>query len=182
MSDAAAAKEQLLADLRETGERVEATLRALPVDAFERGAYENGWNARQILAHMASMEWTYPRLLDVARAASQPAPAAPAEASSAKPARVERAPGAGASSGTPMDSYNDRQVARRADASISDLLDEFAKNRAALIAAIESADDALFDAQITSAGGARGPMSGVLRYVAIEHVTGHLRDITGESA
>ena len=81
-----------------------------------------------------------------------------------------------------MDSYNDRQVAKRADASIGDLLDEFAKNRAALIAAIEAAEESLFDVQITSAGGARGPMSGVLRYVAIEHVSGHLRDITGEGA
>lgn len=176
------AKQQLLDDLRATGERAEAALRALPAGAFERGAYENGWNARQILAHMASMEWTYPRLLDVARAAAQPASPDASASTAPKATRVERAPEAAASSGTPMDSYNDRQVEKRASASVSDLIDEFAKNRAALIAAIESADEALFDVQITSAGGARGPMSGVLRYVAIEHVTGHLRDITGDSA
>lgn len=175
-------KERLLADLRATGERVETTLRAMPADAFERGAYENGWNARQILAHVASMEWTYPRLLEVAHAASQPEAPASAADPAPKPQRLERASEAAATSGTPMDSYNDRQVAKRVDASVGDLLDEFAKNRAALIAAIDDADESLFDVQITSAGGARGPMSGVLRYVAIEHVAGHLRDITGESA
>ena len=39
------------------------------------------------------------------------------------------------------DSYNDRQVAKRAGASVDELLAEFEKNRAATIQAVEAADD-----------------------------------------
>jgi uncharacterized damage-inducible protein DinB len=60
-------KAQLLDLLRMTGEQAVAKLRALDAAAFERGRYEGGWNGRAILAHVAAMEWTYARLIDVAR-------------------------------------------------------------------------------------------------------------------
>ena len=65
-------KSELLDLLRSGGEQVLSRLRALPVDDFERGRYENGWNGRQILAHIASIEWTYPRLLDLAHQGTPP--------------------------------------------------------------------------------------------------------------
>ncbi|MBI2217338.1 MAG: hypothetical protein HYU51_08580 [Candidatus Rokubacteria bacterium] len=48
------------------------TVRGLPPRRLEEGRYENGWNGREILAHLASIEWTYPRLIEIAREAPEP--------------------------------------------------------------------------------------------------------------
>ena len=86
------------------------------------------------------------------------------------------------SSGTPQIlSYNDRQVEKRKDVPVADLLAEFNENRAATIAAVEAADEALFDQRVRSAGGADGTLADVLDFVAVQHVLVHLRDITGEA-
>jgi 3-dehydroquinate synthase class II len=76
--------------------------------------------------------------------------------------------------------YNDRQVAKREGVPVADLIAEFQKNRAATIAAVDAADEALLAKEITSAGGASGPLSTVFNFVAVQHVLGHLADITGE--
>ena len=160
-------RRELLAALRASGDEVVALVRALPPAAFEDGRYEHGWNGRQILAHLASIEWTYPRLLDIAREAG----AAPPEPERAPPTRAMRGGN---------DAYNERQVARRAHLSVADLLTEFETNRAATIRAVENADDALFTRIIRSAGGVTGPLVEVFHRVAVEHVRGHARDIRGE--
>src|SRR5438552_13715288 len=104
-------KAEVVRMLEETGAEGVARLRGLPEGVWEQGRYENGWNARQILAHIASIEWAYPRLIDVARAAAEPKPAESEAAAS----------GSGAAQGG-IDDYNTRQVAKRADASVSDLI------------------------------------------------------------
>jgi uncharacterized damage-inducible protein DinB len=87
---AVSSKQEVLEALRASGLEAVTALRSLPAAAFEEGRYESGWNARQILAHVAAIEWTYPRLLDLAAAPS--APAAPAGAAAA--ARAWRQPAA----------------------------------------------------------------------------------------
>ena len=160
-------KAQLLDALRSSGERAATALAALPPERFEDGRYENGWNGRQILAHMASIEWTYPRVIDLARAPEQERPTGP------PPPRP--------ASGSPqIGSYNDRQVAKREGVPVADLLAEFRENRAATIAAVEAADEELFGRRVRSAGGADAPLATVLQFVAVDHVLQHLRDITGE--
>jgi len=159
-------KAALLAALRASRDEVLATVRALPPEALEQGRYESGWNGRQILAHLASIEWTYPRLLDIAREAAMVAPAAEAET----PTRAMRGGN---------DAYNERQVAKRAHLSAAELLEEFERNRAATIRAVEAADDALFARTIRSAGGVTGSLALVFHRVAVEHVLGHARDLAG---
>lgn len=158
-------KADVLQKLRDGGKDALKRLRAMPEDAFEGGRYENGWTARQILAHIASIEWTYPRLVDLARD-GPPAPPSPS------------APSAPASPAAPILSYNDRQVEKRADYTIGQLLDELETNRAATIAAIEAADESLFSIPVKSAGGAQGTLAEVLNYVAVLHVATHVDDIT----
>jgi hypothetical protein len=154
--------------LRDTGAEAVRKLRALDPASFEEGRYESGWNGRQILAHVASIEWSYPRLIEVARAASEPAEQkAPAENAPAKQ------PGGG------INDYNARQVEKRASASVQDLIDEFEANRSATVAAFEAAEEALFSVPIRSAGGAQGPLANVVKYVAVQHVAQHVKDITG---
>jgi uncharacterized protein (TIGR03083 family) len=156
-------KAELLEALRASRDEVLQIVRAIPVDRLEEGRYEAGWNGRQILAHVASIEWTYPRLLDIARDAGErePDPAEP-------PTRTMRGGN---------DAYNERQVAKRAHHSVAQLLAEFEENRAATIRAVEGADEALFSRRIRSAGGVVGPLATVFYAVAVAHVLGHARDI-----
>ena len=161
-------KAQVIETLRSSGAQTAARLRSLPPEAFEQGRYENGWNGRQILAHIASIEWTYPRLFDLAREASTPRPAAP--------------PGGTAGRGMQggINDYNERQVEKRAGATVAELIKEFETNRAATIAAAESADEALFSTPIRSAGGITGPLASVLTAIAVLHVAQHVNDIAAE--
>ena len=156
-------KRDLLEALRASRDEVVQIVRAIPPDRLEEGRYENGWNGRQILAHVASIEWTYPRLLDIAREATDAPPA-----TGEPPTRTMRGGN---------DAYNERQVARRADRSAAELLAEFEDNRAATIRAVEAADEALFARRIRSAGGVVGPLATVFYQVAVAHVLGHARDI-----
>jgi hypothetical protein len=160
-------KPQLLAALRQGEKDAIDKLSRLPAERFEEGRYENGWNGRQILAHITAIEWTYPKLIDVARGADRPAEKKP---DSPPPTRT-------ASGG--INSYNDRSIERYADTSAEELLEVFRKNRATTIAAIEAADDDLFLQEVKSAGGIRGPLGYVLNLVAVMHVTGHVNDIVG---
>ncbi len=162
-------KSELLDALRASRDEAVALIRAVPAERLEQGRYENGWNGREILAHVASIEWSYPRLIDIARDAAT-APPAPAHA----PATGE-APTRAMRGGN--DAYNDRQVAKRAGVPAADLLAEFEANRAATIAAVEAADEALFAQPIRSAGGVTGPLASVFHAVAVLHVLGHARDI-----
>ena len=164
-------KEQLLEALRASREDVMSHLRAIaPVD-FEQGRYENGWNGRQILAHLASVEWTYPRLIETAKGGP------PAPRPDDRPAPSEQVAYQPAQGSVPVDDYNERQVTKREDASVADLLAEFEKNREATIAAVEAAPEELFAKPVRSGGGMRGPLAAVLWAIAVEHVRGHVQDI-----
>ncbi|HEY8768407.1 MAG TPA: maleylpyruvate isomerase N-terminal domain-containing protein [Dehalococcoidia bacterium] len=157
-------KPQFLAALRQGEKDTIDKLSRLPAERFEEGRYENGWNGRQILAHITAIEWTYPKLIEVARNADAPTEKKP----SSPPTRT-------ASGG--INSYNDRSIERYADTSAEELLEIFRKNRATTIAAVEAADDDLFLQEVTSAGGTSGPLGTVFNYVAVMHVAGHVNDI-----
>lgn len=158
-------KNELLEALRASRDEVLQIVRGTPAERLEEGRYESGWNGRQILAHVASIEWTYPRLLDIAREAVDTSPASVA---GGEPTRAMRGGN---------DAYNERQVAKRAHLSPAELLAEFEQNRAATIRAVEAADETLFTRRIRSAGGVVGPLAAVFYQVAVAHVLGHARDI-----
>jgi len=166
--DHALSKAELLEALRASRDEVLALVRAMPPERLEEGRYENGWNGRQILAHIASIEWTYPRLIDIARDPAALATAPPAAGD--LPTRTMRGGN---------DAYNERQVAKRAHLSVADLLAEFEQNRATTIRAVEATDAALFARHIRSAGGVTGPLATVFYQVAVAHVLGHTRDLVG---
>jgi hypothetical protein len=162
-------KSQLLEKLRRGEKEVLNKLEGLPEEAFESGTYENGWNGRQVLAHIAGIEWTYPLLLDVASGA-RPAKEEKPKETAAKPAQGG------------INSYNDRTIERYKDNSAAELIDIFKTNRARTIEAIEAADDALFAGPVRSAGGIAGPLGTVLNFVAVLHVEGHVNDIVAAAA
>ena len=169
-------KAELLEELRASAREAVEKLGALPTEEFERGRYESGWNGRQILAHAAAIEWTYPRLIDIAKGGIPPSGGA-TEVRRTEPDEASKAPTRTAAGG--IDSYNERQVAKRADATVDQLLEEFKTNRAATIAAVEAADEELFGREIRSAGGITGVLADVIHAVAVVHVRGHVNDIVG---
>jgi hypothetical protein len=163
VSNGTVTKEELLEALRSSGSAASATLRALSISAFEVGRYESGWNGREILAHLAAIEWTYPRLLEIPVASEDAAAAADRES----------APRGG------MDGYNARQVEKRAKATIGELLHEFERNREATIAAVEAVGEPVLATPTRSAGGRSGSLGRVFYEVAVLHVQEHVRDIAG---
>ena len=156
-------KEQLIEGLRTSEQQLINSLDAVDAADLESGCYENGWTAREVLAHVASIEWTYSNVLELARKGE---------------ATKEGATQAGGgTSGGSITSYNDRQIEKRAQASVADLLAEFRDNRAKTLAAVEGADDSLLAAKVRSAGGVEGPAANVLQGLGVGHVMMHLNDI-----
>lgn len=170
-------KDELLEELRASAREVAERLGALPADEFDQGRYESGWNGRQILAHAAAIEWTYPRLIDIAKGGAPPGRGAATEVRRTEPDNASKVPTRTAEGG--IDSYNERQVAKRTDATVEELLEEFKTNRAATIAAVEAADEELFGREIRSAGGITGVLADVIHAVAVQHVRSHVNDIIG---
>lgn len=166
MSTPIVTKQALLEGLRQGGADALAKLATIPAEKFEQGAYENGWNGRQILSHIAAIEWTYPKLLDVAREGPKPKEDKPAGDNP-----PQRAPKGG------INDYNDRSIARYADNTVAELLAVFKENREKTIAAVEAEDEALFEKHVKSAGGIPGPLGTVLNFVAVLHVNSHVNDI-----
>jgi len=151
-------KSELLAALEASRDEVVAELDGLDLSA---GVYEGGWNGRQLLAHIASMEWTYPRILELPAATDEEA-ARPRDTS------------------VTVDDYNRRQVERRNDVPVGDLIEEFVRNRAKTIAAVAAYPEEELGRRVRSAGGTVGPLADVLWFVAVEHVRGHLADLRGK--
>ena len=148
-------KRELLAGLEASRDEVVGGLDGLDLTS---GVYEGGWNGHQLLAHLASMEWTYPKVLDLPPATDEEA---------ARPRDTSET----------VDDYNRKQVERRADASTEDLVAEFVRNRAQTIAAVAAHPEEGFARRVRSAGGTVGSLGDVLWFVAVEHVRGHLADL-----
>jgi uncharacterized damage-inducible protein DinB len=155
-------KKELLDALGTSRDEVLRIVRGLSPERLEEGRYEGGWNGRQILAHIAAIEWTFPRLIDVARDT---------------PPAGEQLPTRPMQGG--VDAYNERQVAKRAHLSVAELVDEFERNRAATIHAVEQTDDALLARPVRSAAGVTGSLARVLYAVTVDHALGHAQDIAG---
>lgn len=166
-------KDQLIQSVRASEQQFVDSLASIDAADLESGCYENGWNARQVLAHVASIEWTYANVIDLAKQAATGDGETPAAAAApSRPATSYNPPPSG-----PILSYNDRQVEKRAAMSVPELLDEFRQNRAGTLAAIESAGDDLLSTTVRSAGGIKGPAANVLQTLAVGHVNLHLNDI-----
>src|SRR5437588_437035 len=107
-------RHELVTELRESGAEALAAMAAVPPAALEKAGYEQGWTVRQIMAHVASLEFAYRRLPDLARG----------------PRDAQATPGGGTFD---MDGYNARQVERRANTPPHELLRELLRGRATLV-------------------------------------------------
>lgn len=150
----------LIADLRDSGVEFRDRVLGFSPGALETGIYENGWNGREVVAHLAGIEWSLPGLITRTLAGRKADRATP----SAKELMT-------------MDGYNAREVLRRRDTSLAELVDEFSRNRDATMAAVASLTPGQLETPAKSLGGASGTVEDVLRRVAIEHLRQHLREV-----
>src|SRR5215510_6692672 len=65
-------KDEIVGRMRNLQAETEQAVSTKPENEWSRGVYEDGWNARQLLAHMASTSGTAAFILGMARASSAP--------------------------------------------------------------------------------------------------------------
>jgi len=150
------ARDEVLGALRDSGDEVLAAMLSVPPGALDNGTYENGWNVHEVMAHVASMEFAYRRLPDLAR-------------------RGDDAAAAGAG-GVDFNAYNARQVLRRAGRAPAELAQEFIQGRAQLLIETGRLDPVLLQAHVRSAGGSSGTLAEVIVAVAAGHARQHAED------
>jgi Mg2+ and Co2+ transporter CorA len=111
-----------LVELEAMPEKIAAAVQGIPADRWESAVWqaEGGWNRRQLLAHLASINLR--QTLRGRAAAGLPLPGGVGDAAVF----------------APIDDWNADEVKRRSDKSVDDLLAELATNRRDLMTLIRS--------------------------------------------
>ena len=149
-----ATKDDIVRTLRESQQEIERAASSLPETAWSKGVYEAGWNARQLLCHLAAGASLASVQITVAKA---------------------RSPGPGPS--FDQDAFNAIEVAARQEMPVSDLLNELHSNFEQSIAAVEAATDDLLAASVQLPDGPQGALGDVILQAVREHTAMHLNDL-----
>jgi hypothetical protein len=151
-------KSEVISTLREAQQEVEKVASSLPEAAWSKGVYESGWNARQLLCHLAESSGVASYLVGLAQA--------PAE-------------GGGMPAGFDVDAWNGQRVAALQDKPLADLLNEARNNTDRNIAAVQAAPDDLMSKHIKAPWDIEGPLADVIIQSIQGHSAMHLADLRG---
>ena len=69
-----ASKDQIIAKMQDLQGQIERVVADMPDDAWSKGVYEGGWDAQQILAHIASVSGPAGFILNLAKAPAATTP------------------------------------------------------------------------------------------------------------
>jgi hypothetical protein len=130
----------------------------MPDAAWSGGVYESGWNARQLLSHIASTSGVTSFILNMAQAPSLPA----------------SDPRGGSFN---IDDFNKLQVEMRAGKSTDEVLAEIRSNLQRDIGAIQAADEALINKHFKAPWDAEGRVSDMIVSSFHDHLGMHLADL-----
>ncbi len=144
-----ASKNDIVSTMEKLQQEIEQAASALPPSGWSKGIYENGWNARQILCHMASTSGMTGFIFNMAKAP---------------------AGSGGMGANFDIDSFNAQQVAARQAKSPNELLAEIGANFQRDIGAIRAAEDSTLTQHFKAPWGAEGALGDVI----IESLNGHL--------
>lgn len=150
-------KEDVLAAMDSFKAEVESLVASIPENKWETGVYENGWNAKQLICHIASTAGVAGFVLTLARA---PVPA-----------------GMGGGEGFDNDAFNAQQVQARQGKPLESLLNEIgdALDRDRLV--VSAAPDQLLGSLFRAPWGIEGTVAGVIADSFKEHLGVHLADL-----
>lgn len=153
-------REEIILGISNVVSRSEDLAAGLSDEQWARPAYERGWNARQILAHIAAMGSISPVFIGWAK---NPPPA----------------PGGSSGSGGGVpdpDAWNAQQVAARDAKSVAELLAEIRAGHQAGVQALESVTDEQLSTTVTLLGHTESAGT-LLRVFLVDHSLGHLGDL-----
>jgi hypothetical protein len=146
--------------MQDLQDQIEQTVAAMPEAAWSKGVYEDGWNARELLAHMASTSGTAGFILGMARMPS--------------------APSLGA--GYDENAFNAQQVAAREGKSISDTVAEIEGDFQRGIDAVRDAPDDLLTKHFRAPWDVEGEVGDVIVMSLEGHLGMHLADLRSAAA
>jgi hypothetical protein len=152
-----AGKANIIRAMEQFQSDVEQAVAAMPEGAWSGGVYEDGWNARQILCHIASTSGVAGFLLNLAQA--------PSGAS---------IPGV---AGFNIDDFNNTQVEMRAGRSTAEVLSEIRSNLQHDAGAVQAADDALIEKHFKTPWELEGPLGDLIVNSFRDHLEMHLTDL-----
>lgn len=152
-----ASKNDIAKSMRDQQQEIEQVARSLPEAAWSKGVYEAGWNAKQLLCHLAESPGVAGFLVGLAKAP-------PSETTSA-------------SVGMDIDAWNAQRVAALEGKSLSELLDQLRVNSERNVAAVEAAPEELLAQPIKTPWGAEGAVADIILGSIREHGGTHLADL-----
>ncbi len=150
-----ASRQEIVDAYRRARQQAEELVASASESAWSRGAYEQGWNAKQLLCHIADSCGVARFLIAYAKD-RRPLPAG-----------VE----------FDIDKWNAQQVALREGKSIQDLLTELQVNIGREVEAIEAAPDALLSGQTRAPWGDEGTLGDLIMGTISDHFHMHLADL-----
>ncbi|HEV8574076.1 MAG TPA: maleylpyruvate isomerase N-terminal domain-containing protein [Dehalococcoidia bacterium] len=150
-------KEEIVGKMLELQAEIEQAVSALPEQAWTAGVYEGGWNARELLAHIASMSGPAGFILNLAKA--------PAGS------------GVGAPAGFNIDDFNRQQVSAREGKSPADFVSEIKTNFERDMNAVRDAPDYLLTKHFRAPWDVEGEVGDVIVMSLEGHLGMHLADL-----
>jgi hypothetical protein len=150
-----ASKTNIIDVIRGTQDEVEKLVSSAAETAWSKPVYDQGWNAKQLLCHIASTSGVAGFLVVMAKA-----------------------PGSdGMGADFDVDAWNVQAVAARQDKPIAETLEELCGNCQRDIDSIQNAPDDLLAQHFRAPWGAEGPLADVIVGSIEEHLMMHVRDL-----
>lgn len=156
-----ASRDDVIAELKSVQRDVEKLVETTPEGAWTKGVYENGWDARQVLGHLAAMSGVANFVIMMAQAPGS---------------------GMGAGGAFDIDAFNAQQTAMREGKTPADLLDEIRNNFTRDANAVEKASDELLSKHYRAPWDVEGAaVEGTVADVIVgslkKHYRGHLAEL-----
>lgn len=148
-------KDDVIAAIRGAQNEVERLVSSAPQSAWSKQVYEQGWNAKQTLCHLASTSGVAGFLIGMAKA-----------------------PGSRGTGGDfDIDAFNAQAVAALQDKSVTAVLEEMCGNCQRDIESVENAPDDLLAQHFRAPWGVEGSLADVIIGSIEGHSMMHVRDL-----
>jgi hypothetical protein len=148
-------KSDIIVAIRDVQSEVESLVSSAAESAWSNGAYEKGWNAKELLCHVASTSGVAGFLIAMAKAPTS----------------------GGMGAGFDIDAFNAQQVAARRDKPLAEIVKEISGNCQREIESVENAPDDLLAQHFRAPWEVEGPLADVIVDSIKEHLMMHVHDL-----